>query len=896
MQDFEKNAEAQRNIKDILDKTENDIKEGKIVRRSAEGGAEEFVFSDGIGLVFDQDLPEKTASLAEEKTADDAREVNEPLVSYERNLPRVEEVTVVADSKEEVITLDPPAGAEEFSLPSSFVVDEKYNTPISEEKRTLYSTYVPKFTDASENYRMASEPRPQRKIPRPLSVDPTAEEEKETEGAVIVESGASTPAVEAVFNVSKPIAEATLAESTERTLETERAEIESLLAPEVDAGEEGKEGEEIAAAFVGAPAASLEEDAPFVREAVALETEPYSIPDPDEGTVRIFDYPQDIGEEKLPEAVKPAPLSHHHVFGAKEYVNAGQKIAFKDMFLDRLNSVAVRLGAALILTLILCFIENVHLIGVDALAFLGFTGFPFALVLLDMQIVVCLLLLAAPEIMRGIKALTKGLFHTELLLPIAFLLQMVCTVTVMLSVPSVQSLYGFVFGLFTIATIAASYLRHRAAFVTFTNVGGREEKIVVDKKMTRLLEKEKFALDGAVDEYKSKVAQISRATFVSDFFARERKSAESTRRNLKYLLLSLGVSLTAAVLMFLVGDGMKDATATLAVTFYLSAPAAIFLSHRLPYYLSARIASSEGGGVIGETSHYDYAGVDVICFKDTEIFEKGDVALKHIILYDTAKEFTTVVEQMSSLFSVIGGPLDVLFSSTLVKKSPAADEAVLEDIGIYGRIGNATLHVGSEAYIASKGIALPKEKDNRENVDAATRVMYAAENGRVYAKFYLQYKLSDAYNKLLAIFAEEKIVSLVYTKDPNIDGALMKHLASDRDLIRVIVNEEMPASEAVSEKASVGLVSAVDKSGAISLLLLCRRYVRMQKNLVSATLLAMGSGAFLGIMLSIFGLLRSLPSIAYGVWQVALVAVLGVYAWKRLLPPGCFQNRGNSKK
>ena len=895
MQDFEKNTEAQSNIKNILDKSESDIKEGKIVHRSAEGGSEEFVFSGGIGLVFDHEHPKETA-VPEKQSAEEATpEVSRPLESYEKNLPRVEEVTVVADEEATVISLEHPAGAEEFSLPSSFVVDEKYNTPILEEKRTLYSTYVPKFTDASENYRMASEPRPQKKIPRPLSVDPTAEEEeKEAEGAVIVESGVAMPSAEAVVNISKPVAEASEpAAAPERTLAHEKAEIESLLTPA--SREESAEQSDAPAVVSEAATAKLSEDMLFWEAAVASQADAYSVLDPEDSTVRIFDYPEDIGESKLPETVKPAPLARG-VFGAKEYVSAGQKMAFKDMFLDRLNSVAVRLGAALLLTFILGFIENVHLIGVDVLEFLGFSGFPFALVLLDMQIVICLLLLAAPEIMRGIRALTKGLFHTELFLPIAFLLQMVHTVTVIFADPSVQSLYGFVFGLFTIATIAASYLRHRAAFVTFTHVGGREEKIAVDKKMTRLLEKEKFVLDGAVDEYKSKVAQIFRATFISDFFARERKSAESTRRNLKYLLLSLGISLIAAVVMFLVGDGMRDGAATLAITFYLSAPAALLLAHRLPYYLSARVASSEGGGVIGETSHYDYAGVDVICFRDTEIFEKGDVALKHIILYDTAKEFTTVVEQMSSLFSVIGGPLDVLFSSTLVKKCPPADEAFLEEGGIFGRIGGATFHVGDEAYIASKGIALPKEKDNRESVDAATKVMYAAENGRVYAKFYLQYKLSVTYSSLLSVFAEEKIISLVYTKDPNVSGDLMKHLALDRDLIRVIRNEEMPASGKVLEKAGVGLVSTADKSSAISLLLLCRRYVHMQKGLISAAFLAIGSGAFLGIMFSLFGLLGSVPSIAYGLWQIALVAALGFYAWKKLLPEGHSHNRGNSKK
>ncbi len=890
MQDFEKNTDAsvakEDRIKNILEKTENDIKTGKITRRSGEGGAEEFVFSaDGTGLVFDKELPEneKPAPAAAAPSADESTQRGS-LDAYEKEAPRVEEVTLVSRTENEVIAVDLPADAEEFSLPSSFKVDEKYNTPIREERRTVYSTYVPKFTDASENYRMADQPREQKKIPRPFSVDPTAEEERETEDAVVIGVGEAPASAEAILNVSKPAAaEAAPAEKPVRTEADERAQIESLLKRYEQSETPAAEVPEIAA-----EEPQLQETPAFFApesEAQVPPSEPYVMPDPDEGTVRIFDYPEDVGERSLPTEAETSALSAHRtLFSPKEYVNVGQKMAFKDMFLDRLNSVAVRLAAALLLTLILFVIENLHLIGVDAVAFLGFQEFPFALALLDMQVVLCLLLLASPEIMRGIRALTKGLFHSVLFLPIAFLLQILHTVAVMVTRPSVSLLYGFVFGLAVLATIVGSYLRHQAAFITFRHVGGREEKLAVEKKMTRTLEKENHALDGAVDEYKSKTARFLRTSFIQDFFARERKSSENTRHNLKYLLISLGISLVGAIVMFFIGDGMISAASTLTVTFYLSTPAALLLAHRLPFYFSARAASAEGGGVIGETSHYDYAGVDVVCFRDTEIFEKGDVSLKHIILYDAAKEFTSVVEQMSSLFSVIGGPLNVLFSESLVRKCPPADDAVLENGGICGRIGSDTFHVGSASYMASKGIALPREKDNRETLDVATVMMYAAENGRVYAKFYLQYRLSFRFESLLPSFDEEKIVSLVYTRDPNVSGELMRHLASGRDLIRLIKEEAETTMPDAQERISVGLVSTRDKTSAISLLLLCRRYVKMQKNLLSAFWFALGSGAFLGIMLSVFGLL-ALPSAAYGLWQIALVVAMAIYAKKALSKP-----------
>lgn len=860
----ENNSEENR-IESILKKSENDIKVGKITQKSDEEGREEFLFSgDGTGLVFDSgSVPQVESAEAHMQT---------PLFDYEKNVPQMEEVVLIEREENESIDVELPVAKEEFSLPSSFVVDERYNTPITEERRPFFATYVPKFTEVSENFRMAETPRPPRSASKAedatqgVQTDPTAEEEERAE-AVVVAPGEVPPSEDVIMNITKPAPPP--APPRAEPSEEERKRIEQLLAsPEPALQENGNVEQRASAPQAGEPAHAA-----------------YEMPDPEDAEVRILDYPQDLCGSALPAEAESsvAPVQRKR-FAPKEYESTAQKMAFKDMFLDRLNSVAVRLGAAVLLSLVLLVIENLHLFGVDAVAFLGFEGYPFLLALLDMQIVFCLFLLAMPEIMRGVRALTRGFFHSELLLPIAFLLQVMQTLAVMFISPAAQRLCGFVFSLAAVATVASSLLRHHASFITFRNVGGKDEKIAVERKITRKLPKEKFALDGAVDEYKSKTARFVRANFISGFFARERKSAESTRYNLKYLLLSLGLSLVLGIVMFFLGeDGMLDAVTTLALTFYFTAPVALLLMHRLPYYFSVRVAANDNGGVIGEISHSDYAGVDVVTFEDTEVFEKGNVSLKHIVIYDAKKEFTAVVEQMSSLFSLIGGPLDALFSAMLVKKCPVADEAVLENGGIYGRIGNSTFHVGTESYILSKEMDITNKMDNRETEDPSVRVMYAAENGVVFAKFYLQYRLNSAFASLLSEFSSENIVSLIYAKDFNITNDLMSHLSGRENFIRVMKND-FPVAGVAEEKAGVGVV-AKSKTSAIQLLLLCHRYVHLEKTLSSVLWLVLGGGVFLSAMLSVFGLTFAIPSCAYALWQIAAVVAMGVYARRSLVAP-----------
>ena len=123
----------------------------------------------------------------------------------------------------------------------------------------------------------------------------------------------------------------------------------------------------------------------------------------------------------------------------------------------------------------------------------------------------------------------------------------------------------------------------------------------------------------------------------------------------------------------------------------------------------------------------------------------------------------------------------------------------------------------------------------------------------------------------------------------------MQYLAGGRDRIRVVRDESPSTASQAQERIVAGLVSSKDKLSAFSLLSLCRRYVRMQKNLASAFWFVLGSGAFLGVMLSIFRLI-ALPSLAYGLWQIALVGVMTVYVKKTLGKPSAPKSGGFEKR
>lgn len=844
-------------IEDILKQIKEEYKVGTITESKNKEGATEFVFrEEPHGLVFEEE--KKTGS---------------PLLEHEKNAPKVEESVLVDPEKEKKKNETPLPAGEEFLVPENFSVNEKYNTPVAEEDRPrIWTTYLPRFTEVSENYRMVNDPRPRtgegttvRQSTQKVSPsDPTAENDTTpVDDAKEVNVSGPNPDPEAnPIRLSKPTAKPENATPPPAlTLEEEREKIREIIGDErMKKPEPPKEEKEV----------------PSEPDATV-----YEMPDP-KSTPTVMDYGvSDIYGEKVSSPKEDEPLSILSPEGknkkgkSSDYTSFSQRFAFKDRFVDAIASLRVRFVASAVLTALLLLLENLGILGVDPVAILRLSSLPGAKALLDLELIVCLFALSLPETIATVRSLTVGRAKCELFLPVSLLFNLAYCLVVVAYDPAVYPLFGGLYGIAVMSAIASSYFAANAEFMSFKLVSINGKKQVVEKKMTRSLERENLALDGTIDEYKSKTARFFNTTFVSDFFRRNSKSAENSQSVLLLFAISLGVSLvTGAVAYFIVG-GMVGALASFLLVFMLSFPSLSLLSHKLSYYHSEKESLAEDSTVIGETSYYDYAGVDVVTFEDTEIFGKEDVALQRVMLYGDKQNFTKALKQMSALFTLLGGPLDYIFANALEKRCPPAEHAFVESDGIRGEVEGVTVYAGTEEYMRRYGIVIPTDTTGtKDKVYDTTRVMYAAEAGRVYAKFYLRYSFSEEYTMLLPLLKAEGIVTLVYTRDPNVNNELVHKLTTGEDIIRVM-HKTVPLSEdrKVYPRISAGIVTLGDKTNAINMLLLSKKYVKFQKTLRGTATAAAAAGGVAAILLSLFGVF-GVPTLFFAVWQAAWIGVL----------------------
>ena len=775
----------------------------------------------------------------------------------------VGEVNVQSSTEPKVTFNEISHEGKEISVPEKFELTPKYDTESRrEEAPRAFSVYVPRFTEASENFRMADIPYQNRAriektetlsdptLPNENSPDPTAEIYGEKNDAAMS------------VNVGKSKADE--AESFSKVFKFLENEFpkEPILEQSVD-----YEETEVA-----------EEQNEQTEEETAEESKELKIPDPIDEVSAVVDYVPStalMAGRVLEDAPYGIGDTFHSVRKGAEYTSYSQRDAYKDSFIDKKMSICVRFFAALALMLVLIVIETMFTFGVDIPSIMNLADIPGAMALLDMQFVLCLYLLAIPETLRAVKRLAVKKLTPDLFISVQFAAVLVYTVFAVIHSPRQYMLFGVIFSVSVLGTISASYFKTKADFKSFLLISQNGDKSVIDNKFTRMLERENAALDGVVKEHKSKTVRMFKTTFVSDFFRRSEKNAENSFNTSLILAITFGFALVLGTIAFFIPGGALSAVMAFALVVMLGYPVVSVVAHKLAFYHAENAAEHDGSAIIGESSLADYSGVDVVTFEDTEVFGEEDVTIQRIMLYGNSENFSKAMFQMSALFMNVGGPLNILFSNSLDRKCSPAQLVTVENSGVNGKIEGHSVLAGTMEYMLRQGIIIPEgEKNAFDSNHDSTKVMYVAEDGVVYAKFYIRYSFSEDFSMLLPILEDYGITPLVYTRDPNVTQELIATLTAGSDKIRVLKkNDTVEKENVVYRKVSCGMITMGEKNEAVNAILLSKKYSGLMSRFAKLELAAMAVGGAFASVLSIGGFV-ALPSFVPALWHTALCVAM----------------------
>lgn len=835
-------------IQEIVDKIEADNNpETNITEQS--------VPADASGLVF-----ENTAIT--EEIAEETSEAEQPVAVEEE--PAGDETAVETESQSE---------------DESEQTEESKSEPIAPQT-TVWTTYVPRFTEASENYRLRGDaeirarlninaPKVEEEAEDDVKIDPTAEYDEDIHGskAKTPENLAAEESDESLNIFKFTVEDDFMDELDGRTAEEEMAEIAELLKAE-------PKDEPIAEPEVVEPVAEISEE--IVPE------EEYVMPDPDADELGVYE----CSASATPEEPEDAPSGVEELAFIKEgkakdseFNNPAQRDSIKDRFLDSIISIKIRFAAASVFAVALLIFEILCACG--AISFNMFPGSAFyaSAGLVDFLLSACVLVMALPEIIRSVKSLIDDRVTKDLAILPIFLVFLLYTVTLTASGARSYTLFGFLFAVIALPVLSAALFRTKADFIAFKMVAHDEEKQIIDRKNTRELGAENIALDGVVDEFKSKTARTFRTSFVSDFF----KSSSDVASDPKHFAFIFGIPLAIGFITGLAALAIaKSAVVGMAAftfVFMLGCPAFSILSSRVGFFFSQRAALIFDSTAIGENAYHNFSSVDVFAFDDTDMFGPDDVNLKRFMTYGERDNMEKVMRQMSALFAAVGGPLDYMFSNAIDNRvrHKTATNLIIEDDGICGTVAGHRICAGSKDYMVRNGIALPDTSAENELSIDTTKIMYAAEDGEVYAKFYIRYSFSEEFTATLPSLRENGITPLVYTRDPNISNELLVTLTAGSDCMRVVKLYSPVKEEKLYNRVKASMITYGDRLDAASMIVLAKKYNNFAMYAKFAELCGMAIGIILAVVLTIVGFSR-LTVLVASAWHIVWCLLLRAFS------------------
>ena len=739
--------------------------------------------------------------------------------------------------------------------------------------------YVPKFTDASDRYRSRGDVKIRERLgikapvlegdvnPDEIKFNATVEFEEDING-----SDAKAPENVAVDESDETLNVFKFTEEERSAIdiaaEREREEIRKLLRTEPDpVKEQPKEEPKEVVEPEEEEDPIAEEAAETVESTAVVEAE---MADPDEEEFGVYEFSDEAEEEDEPSGIEESAPTRENKRN-REFNNPAERDSIKDRFLDSIMAIRIREIASLVFAVALLVLEVLSATKVITFKIFDYSTNYASLGIVDFLLATCIFVMSLPETVKAVKRLCEKKIVPELLTLPSFIILGLYTLSVFLTRATSYPLFGLLFATLTLPIISASFYRTKADFIAFKMISQTEEKHIIDRKKTRELAQENMALDGIVDEFKSRIARTFRASFISDFFKNSDGTVVSPKHIAFIFGIPFGAGLVFAAATYFLTWNVVTSVAALALAVMLGCPAFAIIANKVSYFHTQRAAILSDSVAIGEDAYHNFSDVDVFAFDDSDIFGPDDVNLKRFMLYGERDNMEKVMRQMCALFASVGGPLDYMFSNAIDNRvrHKSATSVIIEDDGICGDVAGHKISAGSEEYMRRNGIAIPTGAVTNENGTSfdTIKVMYAAEDGEVYAKFYIRYSFSEEFTMTLPSLREAGIVPLVYTRDPNVSAELLNTLTTGAGGISVVKLYRPLKEETVYNRVSASMVTYGDKLDAASMIVLSKKYKNFSNYVRFAEISAMGVGVALSLVLTLIGFGR-FTVLAAALWQV----------------------------
>jgi len=524
-------------------------------------------------------------------------------------------------------------------------------------------------------------------------------------------------------------------------------------------------------------------------------------------------------------------------FGADEYSDTFQNSEIAREYTKRNRFAFWKMLAALALTVLIMFYENIPLLGYQLSGPLDPANFPVVYIMIDLQITLFAVALVFTRVAKGFKDLVSMKPSVDCFPAVLTLAAVVNSIVIATNIsPDVQpKVFNFAVVLCLFFTAFNEYMTVRREIFSFNIVSSKKPKFVMRRLSQRdsVLESEAIADMDASGSDDGDIIKIQKTDFVDGYFWRTKIKGTVGRSIIGLsLVLSLVLSVVVAVYSASLSDVKENPVSVGFAVLCAAIPASMVISGFYPFYRANRRAYDNDCTIIGEGSVEEYSGVGVISFDDVNVFPSYSVKVRNVRLFNNSR-IDKVLYYAASVFSATGGPLADVFEVATMETGHSDNVKILETGTGYieAEVNGKSIMFGRSAALAKHGILIPEDviRENSE-IPADCSVMYMIYQHKLVAKMIVNYVIDPDFEYVLKQLTGSGMCVCVKTFDPNIDEEMIcRQIPQGKYSMRVIKYRNTEEITKYSKRAEGGVVSRGNTKSLLHTVSNCDKIISAQK-------------------------------------------------------------------
>lgn len=575
-----------------------------------------------------------------------------------------------------------------------------------------------------------------------------------------------------------------------------------------------------------------------------------------------------------------ATANNTYGYCGEEFRSHEQVASIKKAYASKRRQLKKQFVLTFILSVLILFLEHLPLIPLTIPYVSEWMDLPVFYYALAVLFSALLVLVSLKTVWRGIRSL--ALLRAEPAVSLACLAILNFLYSIFIFLFAKQGgfpVYNFAIAIFLLLGIADDGMRLTREKLAFDVVSESKTKLSLERFEGNAETKLTSAASSKKDFFVEKI------DVVGNFFTRfGRKPAQFSEYFYELTFSTLGALLVSLVSLYL-GHDIVSAFTLFVFSALVCLPMQFLILGIYPFFHLTKGLSKLDSVVIGDAITDEYGNADTIYLEDTEMFGKHGARVVGLRVYNDM-DFYEILSYALSVFSIVGAPLCNVFDNSAreIEKKDGVKITNISVGGLEASVENEKkIYIGNLAFMRSRGYFPKRNPDDEKKIESGQiSILYMAIGGELCAKIYMQYTVTQRFEKFAAEMIRNGIRVGIRTLDPNVNEKMIAALRNDDTVsikvIRPTPNELIP----LGKHSDSGIVTSKNSHMIFKILEQCfnikRIHAGQRKIRVGALLL----GLAVSVLFMIFKLYIKVPSLYIVVYQLLWLIPAFIYTKSKL--------------